>query len=386
MTMPAMIAAYGWGVRMRRWLLDLVVAGLVVTLAVTDEAQHGHGRAAAIAVTGIVAVLTRRRFPVPSLLAMAAGLTVTIVLRAPSQVLLFLIGLIMYEVTLRTRYRRPWLFGLGCATALFTVGMLADPERWWSLNSLGLYAWMCGGGAVGEAVRNRRAYVAEMTERVRQAEQNREELARRRVMDERLRIARELHDVVAHHIAVITVQAGAAGHVIKQHPEQAGPVLEVIREASDNVLREIKSVIGVLRDPAEAAGSTEPTPRLARVGELVEGLPGFDVSFEVTGEPRELPAIADLAAYRIVQEALTNAHRYGTGSADLLVAYDPERVTIEVTNGVGAEGDGSGFGLIGMRERAAAAGGSVTAGTAGDGRFRLVATLPTSPYALESSS
>jgi signal transduction histidine kinase len=369
------IDAYGGGVQIKRWLADLGLAGLVIVLAVTDEAQHGWARAVAIALTGIVAVLTRRLYPVPSLLVISAGLIVTIILRSPSQVLFFLSGLIMYEVTLRTTYRRPWLYGLGCATVLFTAGLIADPHRWWSLNSLGLYAWTCGGGAVGEAVRNRRAYVAEMAERVRQAEQNREELARRRVMDERLRIARELHDVVAHHIAVITVQAGAAGHVIKQHPEQAGPVLEVIRQASDNVLREIKTVIGVLRDPAEAAAGTEPSPRLARAQELVDALPGFDVALEVTGEPRELPAIADLAAYRIVQEALTNAHRYGTGRADLRIGYAPEQVTIEVTNGIGTGGDGSGFGLIGMRERATAAGGSVTAEATG-GRFRLHAALP----------
>ncbi|WP_236046831.1 sensor histidine kinase [Paractinoplanes ovalisporus] len=368
---------------MNRRLVDLVFAGLVVAVAATAENTIDATRPFAIAVTGIAVVYCRRRWPVPSLILVTVGLMVTIVVQRPSQVLLFLTGLTMYEITLRTTMRRPWLCGLACATLLFAVGMIADPAQWWSLNSLGLYAWIGGGGAVGEAVRNRRAYIAEMTERLRQAEQSREQEARRRVMDERLRIARELHDVVAHHIAVINVQAGAAGHVIKQHPEQAGPVLEVIRQASDNVLREIKSVIGVLREDGEA-GTTEPSPGLARVPALLDGLTGFDVVFTQTGSPQQVPAIVDLAAYRIVQEALTNAHRYGDGHATLTISYEEAVVTIEVTNRVQGHGDGSGFGLIGMRERAAAAGGSVTAGPDG-GRFRLLATLPITAYALETA-
>jgi signal transduction histidine kinase len=375
--------AYGRVVRIDRRLVDLVFAGLVVAVAATAENAVDATRPFAIAVTGIAVVCTRRRWPLPSLVLVTAGLMVTIVVQRPSQVLLFLTGLTMYEVTLRTTLRRPWLCGLACATLLFAVGMIADPAQWWSLNSLGLYAWTCGGGAVGEAVRNRRAYIAEMTERLRQAEQSREQEAHRRVTEERLRIARELHDVVAHHIAVINVQAGAAAHVIEQHPEQAAPVLEVIRQSSDTVLREIKSVIGVLRDPGEA-GTTEPSPGLARVPALLGGLAGFDVAYTESGRPQPLPAITDLAAYRIVQEALTNAHRYGDGRAALTVDHGPQEVTIEVTNRIAGRGDGSGFGLIGMRERAAAAGGSVTAGPDG-GRFRVRATLPTTAYALETA-
>ncbi|MBL7257854.1 sensor histidine kinase [Paractinoplanes lichenicola] len=365
-------------------LVDLAFAGLVILLAVTAESDFDATRPVLIAVLGVAVVYSRRRWPIPALLLVTAGLTVTIAVQRPSQVLLLLTGLTMYEITLRTKMHRPWLCGLACATLLFVVGIIADPAEWWSLNSLGLYAWVGGGGAVGEAVRNRRAYLAELTERLRQAEQTREQEAHRRVMDERLRIARELHDVVAHHIAVITVQAGAAAHVIKQHPEQAGPVLEVIRQSSDSVLQEIKSVIGVLREAGEA-GTTEPSPGLSRVPALLAGLGGFDVTFTQTGEPREVPAIADLAAYRIVQEALTNAHRYGDGRAELAIAYTGSDVTIEVTNRITGRGDGTGFGLIGMRERAAAAGGSVTAGPAG-GRFRVHATLPAPTYALETSS
>ncbi|GAB2571877.1 two-component sensor histidine kinase [Paractinoplanes abujensis] len=376
--------AYGRGVFKKRWLADLVVIALFVATVISDEIRSGATRPAVVIVCGVVAVLARHRWPVAALVLAGGGLIVSIVLHAPAQSLLLLLGFLMYAFTLRTSLRRPWLCSLGAATVVFAVGMIADPAQWWSLNSLGLYAWIGGGGAVGEAVRNRRAYLAELTERVRQAEQFSEQQAHRRVMDERLRIARELHDVVAHHIAVINVQAGAAAHVVKQHPEQAGPALEVIRQSSDSVLQEIKSVIGVLRDPAEA-GSTEPSPGLSRVPALLDGLVGFDVAFTQIGQPRELPAIADLAAYRIVQEALTNAHRYGDTSATLVITYAENDVTIEVTNRIAGHGDGTGFGLIGMRERAAAAGGSVTAGPAGH-EFRVHAGLPAPSYALETSS
>ena len=242
------------------------------------------------------------------------------------------------------------------------------------------FALIAGGAVWGDSVRTRRAYVAEVTDRARQAEETREAEARRRVADERLRIARELHDVVAHHIAVISVQAGAAAHVLPRSPEQVGPVLERIREASETVLQEIQSVVGVLRD-SEEAETTEPAPGLTRLPDLLAGLTtgGFRVRLQERGEPRELPAVVDLAAYRIVQEALTNAHRYGTGEATLLVEYAPSGVILEVTNFLGAAppSSGSGYGLLGMRERATSAGGQVATGATGDGRFRVHAVLPT---------
>jgi signal transduction histidine kinase len=135
----------------------------------------------------------------------------------------------------------------------------------------------------------------------------------------------------------------------------------------------------VLREPGDT-GRTTPSPGLSRLPELLDGLTGFLVRHTQVGDARELPAIADLAAYRIAQEALTNAHRYGDGHADLAVTYEPGAVTIEVVNRIAGRGGDGGFGLLGMRERAAAAGGTVTAGPTGDGRFRLLATLPTATH------
>lgn len=211
------------------------------------------------------------------------------------------------------------------------------------------------------------------------AESSREEEAGRRVMDERLRIARELHDVVAYHIAVVSVHAGAADHVLRNEPDRVWPVLGHIRTAADTVLEEIKSVISVLRDPDEVH-STEPAPGVERLQDLLAGLRtmGFAVQHQQYGQPRSLPAVVNLAAYRIVQEALTNAHRYGDGDATFDLGYTADSVCIDVTNriaGAGSRRSGSsGFGLLGMRERAAAAHGTITAGPVAGNLFRVEAT------------
>jgi signal transduction histidine kinase len=360
-------------------IVDLVLAGLVVVIAMI-EWDFGGGRAVAVAVTGVALVAARRRWPVPALAVLVVATAATIVLEPMSSVLLLLLGPLTYEVTLHTSDRRSWLVACGTCLLLLTAGFVANPEQWWSLDSAStLIAWVCGSAAVGNATRSRRALLAELAERVRRAEQTREDEVHRRVMDERLRIARDLHDVVAHHIAVINVQAGAAAHVIEQHPEHAGPVLEDIRRASQTVMVEIKSVVGVLRNPGDPL-TTEPAPSLMRLNDLLDGLTtiGFRLTTRIEGDPSELPAIVDQAAYRITQEALTNAHRHGDGRADLVLTTSGDAVTIEVTNHLGAhQVAGSSFGLIGMRERAAAVGGEVTAGLASDGRFHLCATLPT---------
>nr|BFE59829.1 histidine kinase [Dactylosporangium thailandense] len=367
--------------RNRQRVLDLLLAAATGAVVAQTEWHAGAVRPFAIAGVSFVAVLVRRRWPVPALLAATALTLATVVLKTPSAGLGLVLSVLMYAVARYPARPRPWPFAIGVAGVLFAAGMAVDPVHWLRLDTLGLFALIFGGTAAGDSARNRRAYIAEVTERARQAEQTREDEARRRVMDERLRIARELHDVVAHHIAVISVQAGAAGHVLRKNPEQVWPVLEHIRQASDTVLREIRSVIGVLREPGEA-DSTEPSPGLDRVPDLVANLAttGFGIALRTDGQARPLPAIADLAAYRIVQEALTNAHRYGDGAADLTIAWTAETVTVEVTNRIArnrpAGAGGSGFGLIGMRERAAAAHGTVTTGLTNDGRFRVHATLP----------
>ncbi|MEV4344372.1 histidine kinase [Actinoplanes sp. NPDC049596] len=365
-----------WALRRQSLLWDLLIAVLLGWATIKLEETTGERRYVLLTTIAVLAVFTRRRFPLPTLAVVTVATLVTIAIKAPGGGLLLALGVVMYAVPYRPRE-------VACAVsaAIFVTGLIADTHSWWNIQSLAAFSWIFGGAGLGLGVRSRRAYILEVTERARQAEQTREEEARRRVMDERLRIARELHDVVAHHIAVISVQAGAAGHVLQKHPEQVWPVLGHIREAADTVLHEIQSVIGVLRDPDEV-DSTEPTSGLDRLPELLSGLgaAGFRVDVDKRGEPRALPAVTDLAAYRIVQEALTNAHRYGDGSAHLRMSFEPDEITIDVTNTIVpfrvATKSGSGFGLIGMRERAAAAHGTLTTGPDDAGHYRVHAVLP----------
>jgi signal transduction histidine kinase len=227
------------------------------------------------------------------------------------------------------------------------------------------------------------ATVAEMAHvRQQRALRAREEEARRRAGEERLRIARDLHDVLGHNISLISVQAGVALHLMDQQPEQARVALAVIRDASKEALRELRSVLDVLRQVNEASPRT-PSPGLADLGDLVARASeaGLRVHTEVSGDLTGLPAGVDLTAFRIIQEALTNVMRHsGRSSSSVRVACNRRELTLQVDNEVGgaAPGDGIGLGqgIRGMQERAAALGGVVEAGPRPDGGFRVFARLP----------
>ena len=229
----------------------------------------------------------------------------------------------------------------------------------------------------GIAVANRRAYMASIQER---AEQD----ARRRVDEERLRIARELHDVVAHTMATINVQAGVAAHVLSSRPEAAAESLQAIKAASKEGLKELRAILNVLRQ-ADDADPTQPAPGTAQLEDLIAGArrAGLETTFTVTGEPVPLPTAVDLAAYRIVQESLTNAIRHaGPATAAVSLDYRRGELRIDVTDtgrgqpaGVAA-GQSGGHGLAGMRERAATVGGTVETGPGPGGGFRVAARLP----------
>jgi signal transduction histidine kinase len=243
-----------------------------------------------------------------------------------------------------------------------------------------LFAAVCLGGI---AVANRRAFVASIQARA-DAE------AAQRIDEERLRIARELHDVVAHTMSTINVQASAAAMVLTERPEAAADSLQAIRTASKNGLRELRAILNVLRQ-ADDAEPTAPAPGLAQVDALIAGATqaGLPTTLSVTGEPAALPAGVDLAAYRIIQESLTNAIRHaGPATATVALTYRGARLLIEVTDtgrglaapgvrDLSAAGGGTqGHGLVGMRERAAAAGGTFRAGPAPGGGFAVGAELP----------
>jgi len=216
--------------------------------------------------------------------------------------------------------------------------------------------------ALGESVRTRRVLAAEALERAERAEQAREEEARRRVDAERLRIAREVHDTVAHAIAVINVQAGVTAHVLDKRPEQARETLEVIEQTSAAGLGQVEELAGIAREA------------------------GLDVKVEVASPPRELPSATEQAAYRILQESITNVIRHaGPARVTVSVTYGPSDLEVLVADdgrgprdaAHGAEGGGQG--IVGMRERAALLGGELTAGARPGGGFQVQARLPLQP-------
>jgi signal transduction histidine kinase len=236
--------------------------------------------------------------------------------------------------------------------------------------------------ALGESVRGRRVLAAEAEERAARAEQTKEEEARRRVDAERLRIAREVHDTVAHAIAVINVQAGVTAHVLDKRPQQARETLVTIEQTSARALGELRTTLGMLRD---ADDRRAPTPGLGQVEELV-GMAreaGLDVKLEVASPARELPSATDQAAYRILQESITNAIRHaGPARVTVSLTYGPDDLELRVADdgrGPLATGAESGRGIVGMRERAALLGGELTAGPRPGGGFQVQASLPLPP-------
>ena len=235
---------------------------------------------------------------------------------------------------------------------------------------------------IGRVFRRRQLVAAELGDRVSQLEQEHEQQARKAVAEERERIARELHDVIAHSVSVMVVQAGAGERVLDDNPEQARAAFQSIRETGSEALEEMRRLLGLLRQKNDAL-SLAPQPSIARLGVLVEEVraAGLPTELAVEGKPKTLAPGIELSAYRIVQEALTNIRKHaGVATASVRVHYAEHEVVLEVDdNGNGSfktNGDGSGHGLIGMRERAALYGGTVEAGPRPDGGFRIRATLP----------
>jgi signal transduction histidine kinase len=233
-------------------------------------------------------------------------------------------------------------------------------------------------------VRSRRVLAAEALARAERAEQTKEQEARRRVDAERLRIAREVHDTVAHAVAVINVQAGVTAHVLDQRPQQARAALVTIEQTSARALEELRATLGVLRgadrgDAPAAAAGLDQVEELAAIARDA----GLDVKVEVGSAPRALPSATDQAAYRILQESITNAIRHaGPARVTVTLTYGPEELELRVTDdGRGQDGPAAagGQGIVGMRERAALLGGELTAGPRPGGGFQVRARLPLPP-------
>jgi signal transduction histidine kinase len=243
-----------------------------------------------------------------------------------------------------------------------------------------VYAVFAAAWALGDNLRTRRAYLAELEARAERLEREREETARRAVAEEQARIARELHDVISHNVSVMVVQAAAGGDVFATRPDRAREALGSIESTGREALVELRRLLGVVRPTDDDGAGREPQPGLARLPELIEQVSsaGLRVELAVGGEPHDLPPGVDLSAYRIVQEALTNTLKHARAENALVtIDYAEARLDLEVLDdGAGGEVAGDGRGIIGMRERVGLLGGELSAGPRASGGFGVRAAIP----------
>ncbi|MGW7240354.1 sensor histidine kinase [Streptomyces sp. NPDC054804] len=374
----------------------VIAAGALVCMVVSSFAvPHGaHGVAWGIRTPdplslvlmtlAAVALVFRRHAPKTVLAVTGAAAVVECVTGDPRAPVAMAAVVALFTVAATTDRRTTLRAGLLTMTVLTTAAMAAGPLPWYAQENLAIFAWTGIGATAGDAVRSRRAVVQAIRERAERAERTREEEARRRVAEERLRIARDLHDVVAHHIALVNVQAGVAAHVMDKRPDQAKEALAHVREASRSALNELRATVGLLRQSGDPEAPTEPAPGLHRLEELADTFRNAGLQVEVAraDQGTTLPAAVDLAAYRIIQEALTNVRKHAGPEAKAEVSVVRVGPHIEVTvldNGSGedtAPEAGGGHGLLGMRERVTALRGTLTTGPRYGGGFRVHAILP----------
>jgi len=376
------------GAAARRWATDAAIAAAVIAIEVGGtlaSAHWHHGQATAgvgtylLLVAGGASLIARRRYPVGVL---AVTLAVAIWPGMASQAHLIWLALIVaFFTAVQARQR-------AAAVASLVIGYVASVWPPWLIGSpghasagfaVGLAVLLLFLLAVAEIIRAR-------SQRTAAVEQSRQEELRRRAGEERMRIARDLHDVVAHNISVINVQANTALHLMDRQPDRARSALTTINEVSGQALVELRSVLGVLRAVDEGAPRA-PAPGLARLGDLADtaAAAGLAVQVEESGRRPPLPADVDLAAYRIIQEALTNSARHSGGTnAIIRIVYGEDTLVVEVDDD-GAwrppgrspgQPHGPGSGIAGMTERAAALGGTLQAGPRPGGGFAVRARLP----------
>ncbi|TNY37444.1 sensor histidine kinase [Thermomonospora catenispora] len=367
---------------------QLVLAELPETHA--ERLAEPDARNVAIVVATTLALTWRRRAPTAVLLWTTGGeLTLAALGYLPSSadVGAFLVSI--YTVAAHRGLARSALGGL-VAFAAFNVMLLLHESGISLMDYITDGALLAGMWALGRNLRLRRAYLAELEDRAERLERARGTGARAARMEERSRIARELHDVVAHHVSVMTVQAGAARRILDRDPDNAREALATIEEVGRTALSEMRRIVGVLRtdrDPEQAGGELSPQPGVADLGELVEHVreTGLAVQLWIEGEARPLSPGVDLAAFRLVQEALTNTLKHAGPQARAWVRlrYTETDLTVEVEdNGRGAQTllsgdrDRPGHGLVGMYERVALYGGELRIGPRVGGGFGVRARFP----------
>jgi signal transduction histidine kinase len=374
----------------RRLVVSIIWAALAVGWTASAIAELIVGRKASsilgtlIGVAQCVPLLLALRRPLVAWRIMLLGQLAGVIVSYPhASVWPWTVGgglsmvVVLFQVA--ASYQRRTVVGVGLLTALVMLvpaAVLGGTPPWLVLILCGVVALVL---VLGDAILGLRTAEARLAE---QAELRRQDLARQAVLEERSRIARELHDVVAHHMSMIAIQAEAAPLKIPDLPPAAQETLATIRDAAREALGETRRVVGLLRNGDELPERV-PQPGLARLDELVEAARQSGLSVEplVVGVPRPLAVGVDLSAYRIVQEAMSNAARYAPGSRiRVRVHYGGQRLRVSVTDDgcdtPGTAQAGGGHGLVGMRERVAMLGGTLSAGPGDGGGFEVVADLP----------
>ncbi|MER6673895.1 sensor histidine kinase [Streptomyces sp. NPDC000983] len=371
----------------------------VVSGAVQQETEGVDHPVAAIPVALLLSLVIALRRRVPErMLLLAIGIGVAqLVLDVETMPADFALLVITYTVA-ATGARWASRLALGVGLCAAPLAQLRWPED--ESSALGTVAIMIFttvpfalAWVLGDSIRTRRAYFAQLEERASRLEKEREAQAKVAVAAERARIARELHDVVAHNVSVMVVQADGAAYVLDAAPDQAKQALETISSTGRQALAEMRRLLGVLRTGEhQESGEYVPQPDVEQIDDLVQQCrtSGLPVDFKVEGTPRPLPSGVELTAYRIVQEALTNTRKHGgpnAGASVRLVYFDDGLGLLVEDDGKGAphelyeDGgvDGQGHGLIGMRERVGMVGGTLDAGPRPGGGFRISALLPLKP-------
>jgi signal transduction histidine kinase len=374
--------ARDWRTIDRVWVALLLVISEISAFA-SDKVQGPRVLNGLLLGAVSLAFLWRRSYPLVSLCAVLGGLVLSqLVLTPPPDlfVSILMLGAGSYGAGRHLEGRRG-LVGLVLAAGTVTVvAAIYDPsDVFFPVAFFCIAPWL-----VGRTLRNHTLLARELAEKAERAEHARAEEERRAIAAERSRIARELHDVLAHSLSVMVVQSGAARRIVDRDPQRAAQAAELVRQTGREALVELRHLFGpVRRGEGEALSGP---PSISRVEELARRAraAGLSVRLHVEGEPVDLPAGVDLTAYRLVQEALTNTLKHaGRAHASVEISYEPNEVVISVEDdggaGAGTLDESGGHGLLGMRERVAMYGGVLQAGPRDDGGFAVRARLPTRP-------
>ncbi|MDR0343654.1 MAG: sensor histidine kinase [Nocardiopsaceae bacterium] len=389
--------AWRWLMTQQLLLLSAIMA-MVLFAVVTIPADIQHALSShqplnwTVSVVVYAALVAHRRYPLATVAVATIGSVVLMTDGMAYPLTLPAVFYLLYWVAQGSTQVRALAVGVTVKAALLTTSLITHPGITGFVILLGAALAV----TIGSAARSHRAYAAEAEDRARRAEQAKEEEANRRVAEERLRIARELHDAVGHHVALINVQAGALACTLDDEDRsQARESLTHIQRASEEALDELRLTVGLLREPGapEPAEPAEPVPGLAGLGELICSFAGtgLRVTREVTGQVRPLPEAVELTAYRVIQESLTNTRKHACCDTVVVrLGYAPGALSLAVEDegkplAQGSPSTPGGHGIVGMRERVAALGGRLSAGPRPEGGYLVSAELPLRVAGAESS-